>query len=235
MSNSIDFLNKGVELNDKQIHIFLFRLEDFDEKELYGVLSEDEKERADRLKVELKKKQFILARSLLRKLLSNSTDIRLDEIEFYYGEHDKPFIKNTYKNIEFNLSHSDQCIVIAITLENKVGVDVEKINTEIDHDSLSKRFFSKEEYSYLIKLNNNNKLDAFYRIWTRKEAFIKATGEGIAFGLDNFSVFGDSTKVEIKNEKNSNEDWYCFDLMNIKQYESALVSNNKDVELIFYP
>lgn len=233
------FLNGVVELTEKKIHIFLLHLEEHDEKQLYDFLSDDEKERADRLKVELKKKQFIISRSVLRKIISNSINKPYDEIVFYYTEENKPFIKDKLNNktIEFNVSHSEQCVLIAVTLDNKVGVDVEKINAKIDFESLSARFFSNKENEFLRSLQESKKLDAFYSIWTRKEAFIKATGKGIAYGLDNFSVCSDNkitSKVDIEYEEALEENWFSFELMNIDQYKTALSTDNKEAEFIFY-
>ena len=232
-------LDKVVELSKEHIHVFLLNLNNYDDITLYDYLSEDEKERADKLKVKQKRKQFIVSRSVLRKLISNCIDKNYDEIKFYYAEHDKPFIKEKHNNktIKFNISHSEDYILIALTLENRVGIDIEKINKKIDAESLSKRFFSQNEYEYLKSIEINKKLDAFYTIWTKKEAFIKATGKGVAFGLDKFSVTSDKqiiSKIDIGNEINSIEEWFCFELMPVDEYKTALVTDVKDVELIFY-
>lgn len=233
------FLNEAVELTEKKIHIFLLRLEEYDEKQFYDFLSDDEKERADRLRVELKKKQFIISRSVLRKIISNSINKSHDEIVFSYTEKDKPFIKDKINNkkVEFNISHSEQRILIAVTLHNRVGIDVEKINAKIDFESLSARFFSNKENEFLRSLKESKKLDAFYNIWTRKEAFIKATGKGIAYGLDNFSVCSDNkitSKIDFEDEEALEENWFSFELMNIDQYKTALSTDNKEAEFIFY-
>ena len=239
MNNFVNFLSEGVELSEKQVHIFLLHLDKYDDKQLYNILSDDEKQRADKLKIELKKKQFIVSRSVLRKVISKSIGQPHDDIAVYYGEHNKPFIKDKYNNkaIEFNVSHSEECVLIALTLGNKIGIDVEKVSPDIDHIALSKRFFSKNENDQLERISSDKKLDTFYRIWTRKEAFIKATGEGMTCGLDKFSVSSKreaKSKVVIEQEKNCNEEWYCFNLMDIDHYEAALSSNNEDIELIFY-
>ncbi len=232
-------LYKAVELTEKKIHVFLLHLEEYNEEQLYNFLSNDEKERADKLKVELKKKQFVISRSVLRKTISNSINKPHDEIKFFYGKHGKPFIKDKHndKVIEFNVSHSEQCILIAVTLDNKVGVDVEKIDEKIDYKSLSTRFFSKKENEFLRSLKESKKLNAFYSIWARKEAFIKATGKGISFGLDKFSVCSNNKftpKIDIQHKEVLEENWFSFELINIEQYKTALSTNNKEAEIIFY-
>ncbi len=233
------FLYEGIVLSEKKIDVCLLELQEFNCEQLYSFLSNDEKERADKLSVELKKIQFIISRSILRKIISNSTDKHHDEIKFFYSEHGKPFIKDKHndKAIEFNVSHSEECILIAVTLDNRVGVDVEKINEKIDYKSLSTRFFSKKENEYLRSLKENKKLNAFYSIWARKEAFIKATGIGIGFGLDKFSVCSNNKftpKIDIQHKEALEENWFSFELMNIEQYKTALSTNNKEAELIFY-
>lgn len=239
MSVIVDMLDEAVELTEKKIHIFLLQLEEHDEEQLYDYLSNDEKKRADKLKVKLKKKQFIISRSVLRKIISNSLNKSHDEIVFYYTKKNKPFIKDKINNktIEFNVSHSEQCILVAVTLDNRVGVDVEKINAKIEFESLSARFFSNKENELLRSLEASKKLDAFYSIWTRKEAFIKATGEGIAYGLDNFSVCSSNkitSKIDFEHKEVLEENWFSFELMNLDQYKTALSTDNKEAELIFY-
>lgn len=233
-----DFINQDIKLSKEYVHIFLLNMDDYDDQKYYEYLSHDEKERANRLKIEIKRKQFIVSRSVLKLLMASCLSKNHDEIIIYYGKHDKPFIKDRINNeaIEFNISHSENRILIALTLDNSVGVDIEKVNKKVDHESLSKRFFSQQEYEYLNNPKLNNKIDAFYNIWSRKEAFIKAIGEGIAFGLDTFSV---SSNTELTNEinfdsKKTNEKWSCFELMHVDEYKTALSTNNKSVELIFY-
>ena len=237
MSKS-DSLNKIIELSENEIHVLLFQLDNYKEHDFYHYLSSDEKQRAEKLKVELKKKQFILTRAFLRKILSNCVDKPIEEFIFEYGKQGKPYIKDKINNkaIEFNISHSELHILIAITLENNIGVDIEKVNKNIDFEGLSKRFFSKKESEYLNSLESDKKLDAFYNIWTRKEAFIKATGKGIAYGLDKFSVStnkGLQSKVETEHKKITNEDWYCFELMDVENYKTALSTNNTGTKVTF--
>ncbi len=226
-----------LDLSDEKIHVFLFQLDLFNYKDLIPCLSEDERIRADKLKIEQKKNQFVITRGLLRQLLSKCMEKGPGEIEFFFGQHCKPYIndKCNNKSIEFNVSHSGDYALIAITLENTVGVDIEKINPGIDYQSLSNRFFSNKEKYELISFDNNEKLDAFYRAWVRKESFIKATGKGIAFGLDFFSVSLDednNTGTEVDSPDAENNKWYCYDLINLDDYKTALTVNRKGVDIV---
>jgi 4'-phosphopantetheinyl transferase len=238
MNKNLKFLENKIKLSDKQIHVFLLELTQFDDNDFLIFLSKDEKERESSLKVEEKKKQFLVTRGALRKLLSNSLGKPAEEISFSYGQHKKPYIEEQYNNktVEFNISHSGDYALIAITLGNKIGVDIEKINYEIDYQSLSNRFFSKKEKEELASTNKEERLDAFYRAWVRKESFIKANGKGIAFGLDQFSVSlneNKKIKIEITSPNATNEEWYCCDLMDVDNYKTALTSCGDERSIIF--
>jgi len=225
-------------LSDEQVHVFLFQLGLFNSKDLLPCLSEDEHNRAGKLKVEQKKNQFVITRGILRRLLSSSLGKEPREIMFSYEQHCKPVINDKFNNksVEFNISHSGDYALIAMTLENKVGVDIEEINTEIDFQSLSNRFFSEMEKKELISLDRNEQLDAFYRAWVRKESFIKAIGKGVAFGLDRFSVSLEENKeagMEIVITESLNNEWFCYDLINLDNYKTALTTCRKGIDIIF--
>ncbi len=239
MNNLHKILEENIDLSNEQIHVFLLDINLINYKTLLPYLSEEEQIRADKLKAELKKNQFIIARGLLRKLLSNSLGKPVDEIKISYGQHKKPYIEEQYNDysVDFNISHSGEFILLAITLNSQIGVDIEKINHELEYLSLSNRFFSESEKKELLSFKQDEQLDAFYRAWVRKESFIKATGKGIAFGLDRFSVSlsnKEKSLVEHTVTDTLNEDWYCYDLMNICNYKTALASSGKERNIIFF-
>ncbi len=226
-------------LSDNTIHVYLIKFDLFDNKQCIQYLSEDERIRAEKLKIEEKKNQFVITRSVLRLLLSSAIAKSYQDIEFLYGEHGKPIINEYLNNkpVEFNISHSGNYALIAITLSNKVGVDIEGVNIAIDHQSLSKRFFSKDEKNELINLVDEVQLDTFYRIWARKESFIKATGKGVAYGLDQFSVTLDETidgGTEVLTFNPLDDKWFCYDLINIDNYKTALTTTNKTCDIVIH-
>jgi 4'-phosphopantetheinyl transferase len=239
MNNHKQFLQEKINLSTEEIHVFLFQLDLFKYDDFFSCLSDDEVERANKLKVDDKKTQFVITRGVLRQLLSNVLDMSEKEIVFNYGEHNKPYLDCQYNNqsVEFNVSHSGNYALIALGLKDKLGVDIEMINNKVDYQSLSQRFFSNIERKSLLKINESEQLDTFYRIWTRKEAFIKATGKGVTFGLDRFSVPANVETVDIINIDKTDQDseqWYCYDLVDNENYKTALVSSNKSKEIIFY-
>ncbi len=157
------------------------------------LLSTDEIKRADRFRFAMHRQRYIAARSLLRRVLGRYLDVDPATIHFSYADHGKPYLDQV--SLQFNLSHSDEMAVIALTEEYPIGVDIEKISTTYN-DAVAKRFFSESEYSQLIELPPDQRITAFYRIWSRKEAIIKALGEGLRFPLSQFSV---SIKTEIES------------------------------------
>ncbi|EKD54878.1 MAG: phosphopantetheine-protein transferase [uncultured bacterium] len=152
-----------------------------------SLLNEEEIARAKRFHFDEHRHRFVIARALLRMMLSQYTQVPLAEISFSYHPQGKPYLTDNPLDLQFNLSHSHDMAVYAFTLHNEVGVDIEKIQTRFD-DRLAKRFFSHDEYEALSKLSEKEKMIAFYHLWAGKEAVIKALGEGLKVSLASFSV-----------------------------------------------
>jgi len=153
------------------------------ETELFSLLSPDEIERANRFKFEIHRQRFIVARATLRQLLFKYIGIPAKDILFSYGEHGKPFIEN--HPIYFNVSHSHDRAIFAFTLDQEIGIDIEKVENTFK-ESVAKRFFSEQEFSDLKKMADP--IQNFYQIWAKKEAVIKLFGKGLFMPLENFSV-----------------------------------------------
>jgi len=157
---------------------------------LRGVLNDEEKRRADRFSFEKGRRQFTVARGLLRILLGNylSTDPR--HIDFRYNPYGKPELAHDSGagGVRFNLSHSGEVVLFAVSLDREVGVDVETIRPEFATEAIAERFFSPAERARLRALDPGLRTRAFFTCWTRKEAFIKARGKGMAIPLDAFEV-----------------------------------------------
>ncbi len=155
-------------------------------KSLEATLSNDESQRAARFHFEKDKTSYIIAHGCLRNILSRYLQCEPGELRFDTNEYGKPFIKG-YK-VEFNLSHSGDYALIAMTRESKVGVDVERFRSNIEFESITNRFFSPNEIAKLMSLSPEKKTIAFFNCWTRKEAYIKAQGLGLSLPLDSFDV-----------------------------------------------
>jgi 4'-phosphopantetheinyl transferase len=180
-------------LSKDEVHVFsaslkqpLWRLQ-----QLAKILSPDEQLRANNFYFEKDRWRFIVCRGILRIILGRYLDIEPSQIQFSYGVHSKPALLETSRNsstLQFNLSHSQELALYAFTLSRQVGIDLEYIRPIDDIDSLAKHFFSEQEYTVLRKLPESERQIAFFNCWTRKEAYIKATGQGLSLPLNQFEV-----------------------------------------------
>jgi 4'-phosphopantetheinyl transferase len=105
-----------------------------------------------------------------------------------YGTHGKPFLASPDDGLDFNLSHSGRWLLFAFARGRAVGVDVESMDRAVDWDAVARRFFSAREQAALQSLPAEQRRGAFFRCWTRKEAYLKATGQGVTLGLSRFAV-----------------------------------------------
>lgn len=189
-----------------------------------SLLSDDERERAFRFRFQKHQRRYIAARSALRQILSTYLKIAPQEIVFGYAEHQKPFLQFPRQTpIQFNLAHSHELAVYAITMHHPVGIDVEKIKTT-EYKELSKRFFSKKENDYLQKLSGEEQALTFFRIWSRKEAVIKAIGKGLSIPLSSFTVAGNDVSETLLLEDSQ---WSLVPIALNSDYACALASNQE--------
>lgn len=150
------------------------------------VLSAEEQERAARFVFDLHRNRYIACRSVLRCLLGRYLQTPPAALVFDYSPYGKPEATGT--RINFNVSHSGDRALIGLTLDDAVGVDVEMLRPVEDCLGLAERFFSEPERTRLGSLPEELHNEAFLNCWTRKEAFIKALGEGLSHPLDTFEV-----------------------------------------------
>lgn len=155
--------------------------------ERYGVLSNLEKKRAQRFRVERARNEFVLTRAALRVLLGQYLGCVPREIRFQYTERGKPAVEGESR-LCFNVSHTAGLALMAFVRERAIGVDVESLGRETDAARLAERFFSERERQALRHLSGSDLHAAFFRCWTRKEAYIKAKGEGLSMPLHQFDV-----------------------------------------------
>jgi 4'-phosphopantetheinyl transferase len=152
---------------------------------LRELLSADERGRADRYRFERDRSRYIVGRGTLRLLLARYLDAEPVELKIGYGEFDKPHLDG---GPSFNLSHSGAVALYAFTAAGELGIDVELEGTDLSREMIAERFFSPAEVSALRSLPPAVQPRAFLTCWTRKEAFIKARGEGLSLALDSFDV-----------------------------------------------
>ncbi len=149
------------------------------------VLAPDERRRADRFRFERDRSRYTVGRALLRGLLARYLKTAPEELQFQYGEFRKPALRS---GPWFNLSHSGPIALYAFSATGQIGIDVELDDANFARERLAERFFSPAEVSVLRSLPADVQPRAFLICWTRKEAFIKARGDGLSLALDSFDV-----------------------------------------------
>jgi 4'-phosphopantetheinyl transferase len=149
------------------------------------LLAPDEHSHADRYRFERDRSRYIVGRALLRCLLARYTGAAPEELEFEYGEFRKPALRG---GPWFNLSHSGAIALYAFSSAGEIGIDVEIDDADFASERIAERFFSPAEVSVLRSLPVHAQPRAFLSCWTRKEAFIKARGDGLSLALDSFDV-----------------------------------------------
>jgi 4'-phosphopantetheinyl transferase len=155
-----------------------------------SVLSQDELSQASRFRFEYHRKQFVVRHGLLRIILGYYLEIEPEKLRFDYSEYGKPALKFETGDQElcFNLSDAAGLALYAFTMGREIGVDVEHVRSDIEHEEIAERFFSQNERMALRAYPPEDRPQAFFTCWTRKEAFIKAHGEGLSLPLDQFDV-----------------------------------------------
>jgi 4'-phosphopantetheinyl transferase len=178
-------------LPDDEVHVWQTTLQmpSSGIAQLRQILSPDERARADRFHFEMDRRRGVIGRGYLRLLLGRILDVPANELQFKYDEFGKPSLMPGQRlPLQFNVSHSGDLILIAITMDRAVGVDVERIRTDLDPNGIAEQFFSTEERRVLALLVGADRYKAFFACWTRKEAYLKATGVGLSLPLDQFDV-----------------------------------------------
>ena len=179
------------------------------------MLSADEIARADRFVTGTLRSHFAVGRGLTRVILASYTGVAPAEIAFAYGPQGKPSLAHPESRLRFNISHSHGVALFAVTIDRDVGVDVERVRPDISFEAIAEDFFSPEERDVLRAVPGPDKARAFFDCWTRKEAFIKARGEGLSFPLDAFdvSVHPDPPRlVATRPDRDEASRWSLYDL-----------------------
>ncbi|MGB8751775.1 MAG: 4'-phosphopantetheinyl transferase superfamily protein [Candidatus Sulfotelmatobacter sp.] len=161
-----------------------------DESRWQGVLSADEAARASRFHFARDRQRFVAARALLRIILASYLETDASSLRFSYSKKEKPSLGSTHarSDVRFNITHSSGVALLAFTRGREIGVDVEQVRHDFDPGAIARRYFSTHEQNQLAGLPVEQKVEAFFRCWTRKEAYIKATGDGLSLPLSQFDV-----------------------------------------------
>ncbi len=218
-----------LQLKPQEVHIWLADL-NIGSKELAkrkNLLNIQELERADRLQQNQHKHRFIAARGQLKILLSRYLDLQPQKMELAYSDFGKPYLAY-HPNLQFNLAHSHDLAIYAFTINQAIGVDIEYIRERAPMD-VAKRYFNVQEIDDLNQLPEQDRISAFFRLWARKEAILKAIGKGLRVPLSSFNVSAHDQTEQITLE---NETWILHSLTIHPHYQAAVASNQIIDEII---
>lgn len=183
---------KDLILGDDEVHVWraVLDVQASRVQSLRRTLTADERARAERFHFQKDSEQFIVARGLLRTILARYLDVDPRQLRFAYSSYGKPSLAGEFNAdaLCFNLSHADGLALYAVTRGRQLGIDTERVRADLVDDQVAERFFSTQEVAALRALPGNMQSLAFFNCWTRKEAYIKARGEGLSLPLDQFDV-----------------------------------------------
>jgi 4'-phosphopantetheinyl transferase len=176
---------------NQDVHIWRFRAEWHPAVELRSALDEAERERTLRITSEVARRHFAASQAALRHVLSRYIAVAPNQIAFKRGEHGKPFLADVYRSeLQFNLSHSHEWGVVAVAPQREVGIDLERVRERTAAPRLVDRFYSEHERAAFTSAPPSDQLRIFFRLWTRKEGYIKATGSGLSVSLRAIDTLG---------------------------------------------
>lgn len=190
------------------------------------VLDIAEQTHAGKMKIDLLHKRYVEVHGRLRYLLAGILNEAPEKIRIAKAEHGKPYLIDA-PELAFNLSHSASAMVVAVGWNCRLGVDVEYCKPRTGLSGLVDKCFAEEESAYWHKLADDRKVAGFYRFWTRKEAFVKATGRGIGLGLNQCVVNPESPRefLRVPAEYGPASTWHALDVALGQDICSALVTD----------
>jgi len=175
-----------------EIHIWRYRLELSTERvgHAESLLSADELARADRFHFPIHRERYVAGRSKLRKLLGSYLQVEPASVRFTYSEFGRPALNQAQNSgaINFNVSHSEDICLVAVSHVQPLGIDVERIRGDFGGEEVAQANFAPAEFRELLSLPSNIRPQGFFNCWTRKEAYVKALGAGLQIPLDSFEV-----------------------------------------------
>jgi 4'-phosphopantetheinyl transferase len=216
--------------SNQEMEILVARLDaESDIRELLDLLDDGERARASRFVFERDRRRFAVGRARLRQLLASRLDIAPAEVELVHGAHGKPALSRRFADsgLRFNVSHSGDVVVYAFSRDREIGVDVEAVRALRDGDALAARVFSPREYEAYRALAPVDRPLGFFNGWTRKEAFIKALGEGLSLALDCFDVSlapgEEATLLRVDRTHGDACGWQLYSFVPLSGYVGAVV------------
>ena len=199
---------------------------------LSALLAPDEQARASRFHFDRDRRDFIVARGLLRLLIGHYLGCVPAEPAFVYGPQGKPALRPD-TGLHFNVAHSSGVALFAFAVDGPLGVDVECIRP-VEHEALAERFFSQAECAALEHVPADHRHEAFFTVWTRKEAYIKALGGGLSVPLDQFDVSVEAaadTSLVVERKPGATMPWIVHNIDAGPEFRGALAVDKPQVRV----
>lgn len=227
-------------LSGNEIHVWRASLDQSatQVQQLAQTLSTDERIRSERFYFEQDKNYFVVGRGLLRTILGIYLGMEPSQLQFCYGPCGKPYLAETTdgSTLNFNLSHSQGLALYAIARFHRIGIDLEYIRPISEAEQIARHFFSPQENAVFQALLPSQKQAAFFNCWTRKEAYLKAIGDGLAFPLEQLDVSlfpGEPAQIySIKGDRSVAARWSLQELTPAPSYTATLAVEGHDWHLI---
>jgi 4'-phosphopantetheinyl transferase len=199
----------------------------------WRILDQAEQHQANAFKNEQLRKRYVETHARLRILLGDAVNAEPRQLRIHKAEHGKPYLAD-YPDLAFNLSHTANKMVVAIAYNCDLGVDIEVCKTRTNLAALVDKCFAEEEKNYWQQLPESEQILAFYRFWTRKEAFVKAIGRGVALGLNLCVINPENPSELLKIPKGYGQasEWLIQDIDLGESICGALVTKNKGINPI---
>lgn len=224
---------KQLSISPSEVHIWRIFLDRpaIPVEQLVQTLSADEYVRAERFYFERDKNRFIVARASLRSILSSYLGLPAERVQFCYGHRGKPALAQTQakSGLYFNLSHSQELAVCAVTRDRELGIDVEFIRPIAEAEQIAKRYFSERENASFQTLAKSDKQAGFFYHWTRKEAYLKAEGEGLSANSDRFDDSVATAEGDCKTNR-----WFLQGFTPAPNYIATVAVEGKGWELAYW-
>lgn len=204
-----------------------------------ATLTDDERARAARFRFDRDRNRWLGAHVALRRILGAELGVAAERIRYLRGPAGKPAVAwPADTGLEFNLSDSGDLALLALSRIGPVGVDVEHLERIPDFSTIAESHFADDERRALLALPSPDQLEGFYRIWTRKEAYIKAIGIGLGFALDRFAVTlarEAPRLLHIDGDADRARAWSLHDVSPSAHYVGALAVERADAEVVVMP
>jgi 4'-phosphopantetheinyl transferase len=219
-----------IALGSREVDVWRFALQPGEARlaELLAALSADELDRADQFAFAERRRAFVAARGTLREILSRYVGVTPAEMAFVYDATGKPALAPSLaaSGLRFNLAHSGDCGACAVALDGELGIDVERVRPLDNAAAIVARYFSPAEQAAWLQLKGAEQPAAFLRAWTRKEAYLKALGDGLRAPLSQFTVTlapGEPALLLVASPHDRGA-WSIADLPVAEDYAAALVA-----------